>query len=386
MTIFDLIIKINSIFIESISEIEVEINETKELNPPYVILSNHVNNLDPFFINAYVDKPISYLASDEYFRNPILKNLLKFTGAVPKTKFKSDFTAIKEIIKMKNKNRIIGIFPEGKRSWDGTTDEFLKPTLKLLKLLKIPVVAVTLKGAHLSSPRWADKMRKGKIIISYKKILSGEEIKEYSLDKINEIIISELQHDEYNFQYKNMNYYKGKKLAEKLELFIFTCPKCKSINNMKSKNDNFFCENCDYHTTYTNQGFFNSKINELYFNNPKDWNIWQLDYLKSIISNKIKENKIILKEDNIFLSKGTKAKKLKKIGQGKLILNNKNLYFFNNLNTKLEFEFNNLAGLNIQYNNKLEFYYKNNLYRFDFNKVSAYKWLKSIQILKQILD
>jgi 1-acyl-sn-glycerol-3-phosphate acyltransferase len=386
MNIFDLLIKVNRIFLESISEIEVEINDTKKLKPPYVILSNHVNNLDPFFINAYVDKPISYLASDEYFRNPILKNLLKFTGAVPKTKFKSDFSAVKELIKMKNNNRIIGIFPEGKRSWDGTTDEFLKSTLKLLKLLKISVVVVNLKGAHLSSPRWADKMRKGKIIISYKKVLSGQEIKEYSLAKINEKIISALQHDEYNFQTKNMNYYKGKKLAEKLELFLFACPNCRSIDSMKSHDNNFFCKNCDYHTTYTNQGLFSTKTNKLYFNNPRDWNIWQLDYLKSFILNNVKNNKLILQEDNIFFSRGTKAKKLKKIGHGRLILDNKNLYFLNDLDNKLVFNFNDLIGLNIQYNNKLEFYYKDTLFRFDFKKVSAYKWLKSIQILNQIAD
>ena len=45
---------------------------------------------------------------------------------------------------------VIGVFPEGKRNWDGRTDQLLFATAKLVEHLKVPVVTALLQGAHLS--------------------------------------------------------------------------------------------------------------------------------------------------------------------------------------------------------------------------------------------
>lgn len=59
-------------FIEHRSDIVIERNDTKDMEGPYIILSNHVNNWDPLLLNCYVDEPISFIAADPLFRNPFL--------------------------------------------------------------------------------------------------------------------------------------------------------------------------------------------------------------------------------------------------------------------------------------------------------------------------
>jgi len=58
-------------------------------------------------------------------------------------KIVSDFETVKTIIRLKE--RVIGIFPEGARTWDGCPLPIIKSTSKLIKLLKIPVVTVIVK-------------------------------------------------------------------------------------------------------------------------------------------------------------------------------------------------------------------------------------------------
>src|SRR6056297_1047970 len=99
-------------------DINVEKNDTLDLKPPYLLLSNHTNNWDPFLINILLDKPITYVTNIEFFRKKSTRYLLKFAGAIPIVKFMKGTSTIKKIIEAKKDKKIIGIFPEGRRNWD----------------------------------------------------------------------------------------------------------------------------------------------------------------------------------------------------------------------------------------------------------------------------
>ena len=148
-------------YIERRSNVIIERNDTLGMEPPYLVLSNHVTNWDPLYINCYVNEPICFVAAAPLFRNPLLKRVLDYTGAISKTKFKNDTSTVRSMLKAKKHRRVIGIFPEGNRTWDGRTEPLVYSTAKLVKLLDIPVVIVTIRGGYLSHPRWADKHRKG---------------------------------------------------------------------------------------------------------------------------------------------------------------------------------------------------------------------------------
>ncbi len=379
-------------YLEYRSNIEVNLEDIKDLRPPYLVVGNHVNNWDPFFVNLYIDESISFVAADRFFRGNMLKKLLNYMGAIPKTKFKPDLSAVKTLIHAKKDERVIGIFPEGGRNWDGNTLEIIYSTAKLIKLLKIPVVSVKLQGAYLTHPRWAKSHRKGKILITYKKLLSKSNISKLSEAEIHQTLVEGLSHDEYAFQKEHMFSYKGKKLAESLELLLFTCPSCKSIDTMKSKNNSFYCQNCNYQTTYTDKGFLETKNQPLIFDNPRDWNQWQIQNLNTLLeeaqSSYVQPNEtILLKNNNATLYKNHSDDEIKltSMGTGSINLTPDFFYFLSDDYNKTIFKFNKTTGLSIQSNNKIEFYYNDKLYRITFKnpRISAYKWVNALRISKK---
>jgi len=52
----------------------------------------------------------------------------------------------------------------------------------------------------------------------------------------------------------------------------------------------------------------------------------------------------------------------------------------------LHFKLSLIKGLNVQYNHQLEFYYQDELYKFNFDNpsISAYKWYKIIKLYQNI--
>lgn len=375
-------------YLESNFEIEVKRNEIKELNikPPYLIIGNHQNNWDGFMMSIYLDDPISFVISDQQFRIPLVRRLLKYIDAIPTVKARIDISTIKKIIKAKNENRIIGLFPEGNRTWDGKTQPIYYSTAKLIKLLNIPVVVTKFQGGHLASPRWATRSRKGKVIFSFDLLFSESQIQKATVDQINQQLNLALEHDEFEFQEKHQFKYRGKKLAERLENFLFACPKCETIDLMKSADHQFFCKECAYSVEYTESGSFIGRNGFSYFNNPRDWNEWQLKLLSTkLFSDKTEE--MIHTNGNVILKQGEKYQKLRVVSKGNIGVDPTYLYFASNdqVEVQLKFPLDQLDGLNLQVKNQLDFYYDNQLYRFSFanSEASPYKWLKIIELLQQ---
>ncbi len=361
----------------------------KSIKPPYIVLANHTNFWDPFLLSMCFPQPIYFVASDAYFRSPVLRLLLKLVGAIPKTKLVTDPGAIRGILQVTKNSGIIGIFPEGRRNWDGKTLPLLRPTAKLIKSLKIPVISVLFRGASLSMPRWSSGTRKGSLIMELSKVLDTNEIKPLTAGEIFARISDSLRYNEYDYQRMHMHKFTGKKKAEHLELFLFSCPECKSTDSMTSDADTFKCSACGYSTIYNSYGFFESDANKLYFNNPMDWNIWQLEHLHELASETIKSGarQEILREHSIILRTGSKSGSLSKgIDQGTLSLYPDMLVYSLGENHELQFPISDILGDNIQFNNQLEFISGGMLYRFSAKngRMPAYKFVKAIEAIKSI--
>ena len=260
-----------------------------------------------------IKEPIHFVISDSHFRKFWLGNILKLVGGIPKAKNIADSQTIRTILAIKNSNGVIGVYPEGKRNWDGTTLPIFYSTAKLIKSLKIPVITTVMKGAALSKPRWAKHSRRGEIDIKYNILLTPEKISDLSVDEIFEIVSKGIHVDEYSWQREKNIRFKGKQLAENLELFLYTCPNCHKIGNLESKNDIFSCKNCNYSIKYNEFGLFELNINKnenekLYFEDTKQWNNWQLDFTKELIDNSTDSDCIF--EDKCTLYTGNRKGEL----------------------------------------------------------------------------
>ena len=91
-------------------------NEPDESEGPYVVIANHIANIDPISICAVIDKQQPhFMAKKELFKVPLLNKLVAALGAYPVDRKKADVGAIKKTIKMLEEGKCIGMFPQGHR-------------------------------------------------------------------------------------------------------------------------------------------------------------------------------------------------------------------------------------------------------------------------------
>ncbi|MBN2851786.1 MAG: 1-acyl-sn-glycerol-3-phosphate acyltransferase [Clostridia bacterium] len=381
LRIFNIILKATlGVWLKATYNIKFDISRIDNLKPPYILISNHCLNWDPFTLPLKIKETVHWMASDNLFRSKTIGFLLThLVGAFPKKKAVADMSSIKTSIKIIRSKGIVGVFPEGNRTWDGKQIDTLYSTAKFVKMLKVPVVMCEQRGCYLSRPRWAVKGRRGQMSLNYYILMQGDDLK-LSLDEIHEKINNAVKYNESDWQLEHMIEFKGKANAEFLEQYLYVCPKCKSISTLHSQKHSFFCEKCGLTTHLNNYGFFEG--NEKYFDDVNQWGEWQ----RSFIGEYIDHNHFIFKDENVLMKVEDSNKKLTKGIYGTLILYKDKIQFDSKDGT-LFFENINIIGNTIQLNWIFEFYYNGKFQRFYFypkNRVSAYKWTEAVDYIKRI--
>jgi len=377
------------IWLQKMFNLEADIpEEVKLLKPPYLILPNHQGFWDPFMAGIYLKQQIFYIASDAIFRSPFFGLLMKLLGVIPKTKAQSDIEALKNIFMIKERGNVIGIFPEGRRTWDGATLPLVYSTSKLIRMLKVPVVVVVFKGGFFSQPRWGFHIQKGKVLMEYKILFRADEVKSLKVASIHNKLAEALSFNEFEYQEKVSVRYKGRKPAEYLEQVLYTCPSCRTIGTMYSKGKSFSCTKCNYEREYNLLRKFESSKNKVVFDNIRDWNLWQQENLYSFLDNSLIDGETILKDENLVFYTGYKSERLQHLTHGSLNLVKFSfsdlLIIKNNKGKELKsFPLTELTGTNIQNKERLEFYHKGTLYTIHgiYKRFSAYKWLNTMEYL-----
>ncbi len=358
------------------------------VKPPYVLLPNHVCFWDPFFIANFVPDPVYYVISDLWLRMPLFRFLLGLVGAIPKSKAISDFETVRSIFNVKKKNGVIGIFPEGRRNWDGHTMPTLYATTKLIKALRLPVVVPILKGAFLALPRWCRKYRKGPVTVEFKFGFTSEEIKSMSVDEIYEKLSKILEYDEWEYQRNHMIPYKSRVRAERIELAIFVCQSCKAIGTLRSGGSTISCKQCGHQVEYSEYGFFEEVKGGNRFETVRDWNLWQIAHLEKLFEQhkRSQMDEPVFSDGPVWVWMGYKRNPMKKFKVGTLTLYADRLEFSPMQDGSIVFPIDEIKGVNVQNKEKMEFYCNEHLYSFHFTdpSVSGFKWLASLNMLRGI--
>ena len=81
-----------------------------------LVVANHIHNADPVLLNAAYPEPIHFMCKKEAFGVPVLPLILRWVGAFPVDRGKSDRNAIKRALAALKNGIAVGMFPEGTRS------------------------------------------------------------------------------------------------------------------------------------------------------------------------------------------------------------------------------------------------------------------------------
>ena len=80
-----------------------------------IIACNHISFADPAVIISHFPYSIHFIAKSELFENPVTAFFLSNLNAFPVRRGMSDRDALRYACKILDDNKIIGIFPEGRR-------------------------------------------------------------------------------------------------------------------------------------------------------------------------------------------------------------------------------------------------------------------------------
>ena len=199
---------------------------TASLRPPYLLLGNHVSFWDPFLLGLAVPHTVHFLAADGNFRTPIMRILMRLAGAIPKAKARTDMESLHALKRFAKSGRVVSLFPEGQRTWDERSRAVLPATPKLARLLGVPVVAVQLRGAYLSLPRWSAAARRGRLELHVSTVLTGTEVQTLPRREIARAIDDAIRYDEGLWQERDGQLYVSGRRAEYAERAVFRCPEC----------------------------------------------------------------------------------------------------------------------------------------------------------------
>ncbi len=115
---------------------------------PLLVVSNHASDFDPPILSNCVKRPVAFMAKEELFRIPILKQAIKLYGAYPVKRGSADLSAIRSALAYLEQGWAVGIFLQGTRTADGTiTDPKLGAALIAAKA-QVPLLPVCLWGTE----------------------------------------------------------------------------------------------------------------------------------------------------------------------------------------------------------------------------------------------
>lgn len=358
-------------------------NDTKSLKGAYFLLSNHTNNYDPIFYQAYIPRVIHFVIADAVFRNVVLRRLLRFVGYIKKRKAVSDVSTIKNLLHYAKTGKIIGLFPEGNRNWDGQTMAFAPTTARLVKKLGVPVIAANIKGGFLSRPRWGGSLRRGRIEASLTCVLTPQQIKALTPEEIHQVLTEALFQDDLAWQAQRQIRYHSRRIAEDLELFLAACPSCHSFFTLRSSGNRFYCTHCGAWAEF-DQFYTMQKAPAIPFTNIRAWGQWQEQYIRGQLLQS-DGRKPVLEHDGAALYSSKSEKNYTVLAEGTLALYKDSLRFIAEDGSVTAFPIGEIQGVTVHFRRGLAFYYEYIDYRvlFGSGRVSAYFWTRALETAKE---
>lgn len=250
---------------------------------PFLILANHTHTYDPFFISSSLKIHVRWVAGAYLLKNQFVKLLLqKWIGGIAKQQGRSDFQTIRDISAAFKQNQVVGLFPEGTRTWDGEPIGFDVATAKLVRMFGVPVVLMHIEGGYAQRPRWAVHQRKGPITLRVIQVLQPEQLKQLSVQQVYQQLKQLLGFSHAQWQQQQQIPYISQGNAEGLEKLLYQCPSCNSRSTIVTEGHEIRCSACDltcvldpYDHVQVTQGITPG------FTSIAQWHTWEQQQLRT---------------------------------------------------------------------------------------------------------
>jgi 1-acyl-sn-glycerol-3-phosphate acyltransferase len=117
---------------------------------PAVLVCNHVSYVDALMIGAACPRPVRFVMDQQIFKIPVLSFVFRTSRAIPIAGSREDPAALEraydQIAKALEEGDVVGIFPEGKITSDGSLNPFKSGVKRIVDRTPVPVVPLALRG------------------------------------------------------------------------------------------------------------------------------------------------------------------------------------------------------------------------------------------------
>lgn len=264
---------------------KVERINMEGLKPPYMILSNHMHFIDFELcaLGTYPQRINNVVNIDGYYQRPWL---MEWIGAICTRKFTTDLHLVRSIRKVLQRGDVLCMYPEARYTPCGTTSYLPDSLGGLVKMNKVPVVAVVHRGNYLRAPFW-DFRRKRKVPLhtTITQILTAEQVATMTPDEINKAIREALTYDDYQYQKDNNIRITEPYRAEGLHKVLYQCPHCQTEFQMASEGTRLFCKACGKGWQLGEDGQLTAESGVTEFAHIPHWFDWERAQVREQIQN-----------------------------------------------------------------------------------------------------
>jgi 1-acyl-sn-glycerol-3-phosphate acyltransferase len=358
---------------------------------PAFILPNHVALLDPIWLYASLRRPIYMVATEELFRAWFLRMLIRWFGAFPKRKAAQDVYAIKSMFTLIRSGRLVGLYAEGVRTWDGTNTSVIPTVARIIRKFRIPVITCRFDGGYFAHPRWARRWRRIPVRVVFSPLYSAGHVPATD-EEVTRDITEAIRIRDHEMPFPGLRkVFRG--LPDGISRLLYRCPQCGALESLRSvpppRKNSFECSSCfsswrlDITCQVTSLDQGGRPVGE-------PIRLYDLYHrIRDMPPRAVRSDLVELEDgEQLYLISSPQVvyrerrfPYFRPFAYGRLFLTSRRLLFNGLRGIRLTIPVGEIESLSIEPGNKLHFVYRGRLYRIVFRNASPLKWADAIERL-----
>jgi 1-acyl-sn-glycerol-3-phosphate acyltransferase len=147
------------------TRVDVIGRENVLMDKPQIFMANHQSDFDILIVLAHIPGQFRWIAKKELFRIPIFSRAMRNAGyiEIDRQNHEKAMKSLDEAAQKIREGKSVITFPEGTRSKDRTIKPFKQGMFHLAIKAGVPIVPITIIGAHEIMPKRTLKIRPGRI-------------------------------------------------------------------------------------------------------------------------------------------------------------------------------------------------------------------------------